>query len=115
MNKYASTLLGFVVQIHIYHWQTMGFSAHKALGELYDGIHDLADSFMESYMGKYGRSETGVSSAFIVDYDPANANEKISEFEQFLLSCDLPDTDLLNIRDEMLALVHKVQYLLTLS
>lgn len=115
MNKYASTLLGFVVQIHIYHWQTKELAPHEALGKLYDRIHDLTDSFMESYIGKYERSETTVSSAFIVDYDPSNAIQKVSEFEQFLTSCDLPDTDLLNIRDEMLAIVHKTQYLLTLS
>lgn len=115
MNKYASTFLGFVVQIHIYHWQTKGFASHEALGELYDKIHDLTDSFMESYIGKYGRSETTMSSAFIIDYDPNNAIEKVSEFEQFLVSCDLPDTDLLNIRDEMLGIVHKAQYFLTLS
>ena len=115
MNKYANALLGFVTQIHIYHWQTMKYSDHMALGGLYDGIHDLADTFMEVYMGKYERSETGVSSAHLVDYNPVNALEKINEFEQFLVSFDLPDTDLLNIRDEMLALVHKTKYLLTLS
>lgn len=115
MNKYVSALLGFVVQIHIYHWQTRGLATHEALGKLYDGIHDLTDSFMESYIGKYGRSETGVSSAFMVDYNPDNIIEKVDEFEQFLTSFDVTDTDLLNIRDEMLAIVHKTQYLLTLS
>ena len=117
MNKYANALLGFVTQIHIYHWQTMKYSDHMALGGLYDGIHDLADTFMEVYMGKYERSETGVSSAHLVDYNPVNALEKINEFEEFLVRAnfDLPDTDLLNIRDEMLALVHKTKYLLTLS
>jgi hypothetical protein len=115
MNKYANMLLGFISQIHIYHWQTMKYSDHMALGGLYDGIHDLADEFMEVYMGKYGRADAGVSSAYMIDYDIANTLSKISEFEQFLVECDLPDTDLLNIRDEMLALVHKTQYLLTLS
>lgn len=115
MNKYANTILGFVMQIHVYHWQTMKYADHEALGGLYDGIHDLADTFMETYMGKYGRSETGVSSAYLIDYNPANAMEKINEFEEFLVSFDLSDTDLLNIRDEMLALVHKTKYLLTLS
>ena len=115
MNKYANTLLGFVMQIHVYHWQTVKYADHQALGGLYDGIHDLADTFMEAYMGKYGRSETGVSSAYLIDYNPANALEKINEFEEFLVNCDLPDTDLLNIRDSMLDLVHKTKYLLTLS
>lgn len=41
--------------------------------------------------------------------------EKINEFEVFLVNCDVSDTDLLNIRDEMLALVHKTKYMLTLN
>lgn len=118
MQNLASTLLGFVVQIHVLHWLTTSFSQHKALGELYDGIHDLTDNFMEVYMGKYGRN-IGNEAASIISYNTSDAIEKIKEFETFLLSLseslDEMDTDLLNIRDEMLALVHKTQYLLTLN
>lgn len=116
--QYASTLLGFVMQIHVFHWLTTSFAQHKALGELYDGIHDLTDSFMEVYMGKYGRNMP-VGAASIINYNSANVNETISAFEAFLISLtdevQPTDTDLLNIRDEMLALVHTTQYLLTLN
>jgi hypothetical protein len=118
MTNLASTLLGFVVQIHVFHWLTTSFSQHKALGKLYDGIHDSADNFMEVYMGKYGRN-IGNNTASIINYDASNVIETIKEFEVFLLSLtnqfDQSDTDLLNIRDEMLALVHQTQYLLTLN
>lgn len=118
MQNLASRLLGFVVQIHVFHWLTTSYAQHQALGGLYDGIHDLADNFMEVYMGKYGRN-IGNNAASIVNYDASNVVETIKEFEAFLLSltneCQPSDTDLLNIRDEMLALVHKTQYLLTLS
>lgn len=30
------------------------FAKHKALGEFYEGIVDLADKFAETYQGKYG-------------------------------------------------------------
>jgi len=56
-----------------------------------------------------------VKSAFIIDYSLEYMTSKIDDFENFLVECDLPDTDLLNIRDEMLALVHKTKYLLTLA
>jgi DNA-binding ferritin-like protein len=117
MQNLASTFLGFVMQIHIFHWLTTSFSQHKALGELYDGIHDLADDFMETYMGKYGRN-IGTNAGSVVNYNTSNINETISSFEAYLigLTNEFPnDSDLLNIRDEMLALVHKVQYLLTLN
>ena len=69
-------------------------------------------------MGKYGRN-IGNNSASMINYDASNAVETIKAFEAFLISLTSQfsdtDTDLLNIRDEMLALVHKTQYLLTLS
>ena len=118
MQNLASTLLGFVAQIHVFHWLTTSYAQHQALGGLYDGIHDLTDGFMEVYMGKYGRN-VGNNAASMITYNAADTIEKIKEFEAFLLSMtsalDPSDTDLLNIRDEMLALVHKTQYLLTLS
>ena len=69
-------------------------------------------------MGKYGRN-VGNNAASMITYNASDVMETIKEFEAFLLSMntalDPSDTDLLNIRDEMLALVHKTQYLLTLS
>ena len=118
MQNLASTFLGFVMQIHVYHWLTTSFSQHKALGELYDGIHDLSDNFMEVYMGKYGRN-IGANTASVINYNTSNLNETIASFEAFLINLtnelEPTDTDLSNIRDEMLGLVHKVKYLLTLN
>lgn len=118
MQNLASTLLGFVMQIHVYHWLTTSYAQHQALGGLYDGIHDLTDNFMEVYMGKYGRN-VGSSAGSVINYNTSNINETIAAFEAFLISLNgevqPTDTDLLNIRDEMLALVHKTQYLLTLN
>lgn len=116
--QFTSTLLGFVMQVHVMHWLTTSYSQHKTLGDLYDGIHDLTDSFMEAYIGKYGRN-IPTNSASVINYNTSNTNEVISAFEAFLVSLtnelDPTDTDLLNIRDEMLALVHSSQYFLTLN
>jgi hypothetical protein len=116
--QFAGTFLGFVMQIHVFHWLTTSYSQHKTLGDLYDGIHDLTDSFMEAYMGKYGRNMP-TSAASVINYNTSNINETISNFEAFLVSLtgelDPADTDLLNIRDEMLALIHSTQYFLTLN
>jgi hypothetical protein len=116
--QFAGTFLGFVMQIHVFHWLTTSYSQHKTLGDLYDGVHDLTDSFMEAYMGKYGRNMP-TSAASVINYNTSNINETISNFEAFLVSLtgelDPADTDLLNIRDEMLALIHSTQYFLTLN
>lgn len=118
MQNLASTLLGFVMQIHVYHWLTTSYAQHKALGDLYDGIHDLADELVEVYMGKHGR-DVAANAGSVINFNIAGVNESIAAFESYLVSLtdqvDPTDTDFLNIRDEMLGLVHKTQYLLTLN
>jgi DNA-binding ferritin-like protein len=118
MQSLASTFLGFVVQIHVFHWLTTSYSQHKALGHLYEDIHEKADEFMEKYMGKYGRS-IGANSASIISYNVSNVNEVIDAFEAFLINLtgelDPKDTDLLNVRDDMLGIVNQTKYRLTLG
>jgi Family of unknown function (DUF5856) len=42
-------------KIHFAHLLTTSYAEHKALNAYYDGIVGIADTFAESYMGKYGR------------------------------------------------------------
>jgi hypothetical protein len=79
------------------------------------------DRFVEVFMGKYGKvaSKGGfdIKLANITDKKPDEFINDIIEF----LTVEIPkvikeeDTDLLNIRDEILAELNKLKYLLTLS
>jgi len=42
-------------QIKLYHWQTYQFARHKATDDLITALDELMDSYVEVYMGKYGR------------------------------------------------------------
>lgn len=105
-------------QMRIWHWQTKSFDRHSAFGSVYNDLGDLIDSFMESYMGKYGR--ISVDGAINLSNMSDDIISKIDAYVQFLFSMDeildtSIDSDLLNIRDEMLALMNKLKYLLTLK
>lgn len=41
--------------IHLAHFSTTSYAEHVALGEFYDGLLDLVDSYAEVYMGLEGR------------------------------------------------------------
>ena len=54
MANLVSTLLQAINVAKIWHWKVRSFSAHLALGELYDGLTTATDELTEMYMGRYG-------------------------------------------------------------
>jgi hypothetical protein len=116
----VNTLVGIEQQLRILHWQTDSYAQHKAFGETYAALGDLIDAFMEGVMGKYGRFELQSNSVQIINMNELDLADFIDGSADFLssLSAQLnpeTDTDLLNIRDEMLSNISKLKYLLTLK
>lgn len=118
MHEIASKLVEIQTQLRFFHWQTNSYARHQAYGGTYDAMDDLIDSFVEVLMGKYGRVPA-------LQFRVFNRNEKditafIDETIAYLLGLGnvlnpQADTDLLNIRDEMLSEFNKLRYLITLK
>jgi DNA-binding ferritin-like protein len=110
-------------QIKLYHWQTHSFSRHKATDEVIESLDKNIDEFVEVYMGKYGRpkmtDKTGTIK--VVNLSEKTAVTFIRRCIQHLLSDVVKgltpekDSDLINIRDEMLGDLNKLLYLFTLK
>lgn len=117
----VTKFLTFQNQVKIQHWQTTSYSEHKSLGDLYDSLSDNIDEFIETFMGKYGRIMAQNSfNLTLENYKNLAPLALMAEIETYLVT-ELPtmldpvkDTDLLNIRDEILGSVNKTKYLLTL-
>lgn len=133
MLSIVSPLLTILNQIKIYHWQTKSFSEHKALDMAYEALEESIDDFVEVYQGTFGRVKSA-SGKFLFelenlqteslpseeDVESAGLQEKIDQWITYLKSfnndADLNDkSDLLNIRDEMLATLNRLKYLITLD
>jgi hypothetical protein len=116
--NYITTLLTIQSQLRIYHWQTDSHSAHTALGQAYESLDDLIDTFVEEFMGSKGtiRSEGGfkIQLSNIDEHDVVEFVNKSINY----LTVELPkplestDTNLLNVRDEMLGTLQRLKYLL---
>ena len=112
--------LGLQSQIKVMHWQTKGYARHKALDETLNELYDLVDQFVEEAMGKYGRFKLENESKHIElfnlkEIDTKQMIEKVIEaLTQFNQQFE-SDSNLLNIRDEMIGLFRKLQYLFTLE
>lgn len=126
MNKNLDSNINFFLQtqfqLRILHWQTKGYARHKAFGNTYETLDGLIDSFVEVCMGKHGRFVLQEENKTIKIENLVEVS--IVDFLQSIkakligMSAELSkenDTDLLNIRDEMLANINKLAYLLTLE
>ena len=120
-EEYILKLVQVQNQFIFLHWQTTFDAKHKAYGDIYEGLGDLIDDFVEAMMGKYGRPEFPAEfSIMFQDINKLSMQNFIDGICEFLISMTEGldpkfDTDLLNLRDEMLRLVNKLKYLLTLK
>jgi hypothetical protein len=109
-------------QIKLYHWQTRVYARHIATDKIVDQLDKSIDSYVEVYAGKYGRSKLTSKNASISLHNLTEAgavrlvNASIKYLQGPLTKTLKPsDTDLMNIRDEMIADLNQLLYLFTLK
>ena len=113
-------LLTLQTQLKVWHWQTESYAQHQALGKAYDELGESIDEFIEVFQGKYARIKA--KDNFKIDlknYD-GNMVDFINKNIQYLVGMDKGleegyNDELLNIRDEMVATLQQLKYLLTLK
>jgi len=121
ISSNVNLFLTLQTQLKINHWQTKGYARHQAFGSTYDALQELIDTYVEEAMGKYGRfvltDETKVINlSNLSELDIKSFINVVREsLVQFTGELDPTDTNLLNIRDEMLGLINQLSYLLTLE
>lgn len=109
-------------QIKLYHWQTTLYARHKATDGVIKELDENIDSFVEVWMGKYGRARVGTATntTTVRNLGDAAAVRFVKESIAYLAgpltkSVNPRDTDLLNIRDEMMGNLNQLLYLFTLK
>lgn len=107
--------LELITTIKMYHWNTYDYSAHKATDELYSNLSGHIDRFMEIYMGTtHQRIALGNRRSLALnDLSKASMKAYIQKSISYLEKIRLPsnNTDLYNIRDEMLGELNQFLYL----
>jgi hypothetical protein len=109
--------------IKLYHWKTHSYATHKATDELNKNLHGNVDSFIEVLLGKRGDrvNLTNKKSISLKDYSSVGEfKRELEKFKSYLVGLNncaalksMANSDLYNIRDEMLANVNQFLYLLT--
>jgi DNA-binding ferritin-like protein len=108
------------MNVKLYHWTTESYSNHKATDKLLDNLSDLIDSFVEKYMGAFSRPVLKSGSSVSIQNMTKAKYVKLLKQAQDYLRGDLEkviskNSELLNIRDEILAELDQSLYFATLS
>jgi len=122
--NFITNMLTLQNQLKVFHWQTQkkvgSYAQHVAFGTAYDELGEKIDDFIEIYQGKNGvlMGKDG----FVVKLKNLSDNpESVIDSYVSYLSNNVPqaleesDTDLLNIRDEMLAILNQTKYRLNMK
>jgi hypothetical protein len=109
--------------IKLFHWKTHSYATHKATDDLYSKFNEHMDKFIEVLLGKSGMRIDLMNKKQISLYDLNNQDElvsKINSFKGYLVGLTnnkamkvMTNTDLLNIRDEILGDMNQFLYLLS--
>ena len=115
--------LEMLMMVKLFHWKTYSYATHKATDQLYDSLNDNMDKFIEVLLGKTGSriDLMGKKSISLIDLNSQESlKSKIMSLKNYLVGLDnnkalstMSNSDLFNIRDEILADLNKFLYLLT--
>ena len=118
-QQIITTFLQMLNTVKLYHWKTTSYAQHKATDELYANLNTNIDTFVEIMLGKTGArvNLTGQKSIPLLDYtNTGDFTKEINKYKDFLINIKVSATnnsDLLNVRDEILGNLNQFTYLLT--
>lgn len=112
-----------LMMVKLYHWKTHSYATHKATDDLYGKLNDNIDHFMEVLLGKSGERTdlTSQKSIRLMDLTTQESlKREVDSFKGYLVALNdnkamqqMTNTDLYNIRDEILGDLNQFLYLLT--
>lgn len=122
-KEIAIKFIEMLMMVKLYHWRTTSYATHKATDELYTSLNGNIDKFIEVLLGKAGNriDVIGPQSFSLIDIDSqSKLKQKIEGFKGYLVGLNnnktigiMSNSDLLNIRDEILGDLNQFLYLLT--
>ena len=116
----VSVFLEMLNMVKLYHWKTHSYAQHKATDDLYASLNSNVDRFIEVLLGKDAKRIKMMEKKIDL-IDPVNVTDfksRIYEYREFLTDMnvhfnEMRDSDLLSIRDDLLADINQFLYLMT--
>jgi DNA-binding ferritin-like protein len=120
-NAIVKVFIDMLTMIKIYHWNTRSYAQHKATDELYDRLGSNVDKFIEVLLGKQEDRFSHLSTTIpLATTKPKEFKHRLYWFRDYLVHLNrvfrsAEHSDLLSIRDDILADLNQFLYLMTLK
>jgi len=116
INKIVTLFLFLQNTMKIYHWNTKSYPRHKASDEFIERFSSNVDKFVEVFMGRYNITLNIHNIEIGQQINDNNVFELLERCRKSLedFTCCIKDSELLNIRDEMLGDINQTLYLFRL-
>lgn len=120
INKLVKFFFTLQLNIKMYHFNTTSYARHKASDQFGDNLLELSDKFIEIFIGRYkvkpNFSGVKINSYYLSD---DGSEQLLRDGKDFLEKMNdlltVNDTELLNIRDELLSAINQTLYLYQLK
>lgn len=116
------TFIQMLNTVKLYHWKTYSYAKHEATDMLYKDLNKYVDEFVEVMLGKYGGRipNFDISLALKNSESAEKMKKTIFGYRTFLTGLNdvlhkEKDSDLLNIRDEILGALNQFMYLFSFN
>ena len=115
MEKLYSKMISYRETVKLFHFTCPSFAQHKASDQTLKTYDELFDKFWEYYQGIYQRLQIPIVGMSIiirplpVDFIVLETDELAKILEEITVT----NTDILNIRDEIVGVLHQFIYLLS--
>ena len=124
-KEITTTFLELLLMVKLFHWKTLSYATHKATDELYSKLNEHIDTFIEILLGKTSERTNLLNVHKISLVDLSNKEQLRKKIDMYIKYLDdlssnpfirsIPNTDLMNIRDEILGDLNQFLYLLTFN
>jgi hypothetical protein len=119
IGQIAYSFLKVRNHMKIFHWQTKNYAQHIASDSFITTFDTLSDTFIETLQGSKNQRLSIKTKFKMFNINSKTITKILYYFRKFikyeLIKVIKNDTELINIRDEMLQLVNKTFYLFTLQ
>ena len=113
ISDYAMCLLHGVTAAHVHHWNTSSYAEHQALGEFYDKLSDLADTFVEATLLEKGKIISSEKALFLGENGLQLVRYVYAETYKYRHAPGFTQlSEVQNIVDEIAALCRHTEFLL---